>query len=202
MINQLFAWFDNVFFFLFHSIDQFISIIFIDCQFLVFLPNKYARFKVDDSQSKRMTNSIVFSPVLYSPSLSSPKLPQPIFLPTRKFGPTINIPDELTECLVTGYNPLDDFAVAPAVFAPPPPLLVRMTSVRPPVAAAPLHFGEKKNEKITLELEIVRKREWNLCKSLKKAIFRAGLLLEKWRKKCLNGYVQLDHGIKSNFYWS
>jgi len=27
-----------------------------------------------------------------SPSLSSPKLPQPIFFPTRKFGPTIRTP--------------------------------------------------------------------------------------------------------------
>lgn len=34
------------------------------------------------------------------PNLSSPKLPHPIFLPTRKFGPTISTPDdELTECL-------------------------------------------------------------------------------------------------------
>lgn len=80
---------------------------------------------------------------VYVPSLSSPKLPQPIFLPTRKFGPTINIPDELTECLVTGYNPLEDFAVAPAVFVPPPPLLVNMTSERPPVAAAPLQLLHK-----------------------------------------------------------
>lgn len=74
------------------------------------------------------------------PSLSSPKLPQPIFFPTRKFGPTINIPDEFTECLA-GYNPLDDFAVAPAVV--PPPLLVRITSVRP-VVAAPLNLIERK----------------------------------------------------------
>lgn len=74
---------------------------------------------------------------LYVPNLNSPKLPQPIFFPTRKFGPTINIPDELTECLA-GYNPLDDLAVAPVVAVAPPPLLVRITSVRPPVAAAPL----------------------------------------------------------------
>lgn len=34
------------------------------------------------------------------PSLSSPKFPQPIFLPTRKLGPTIRTPeDEVTECL-------------------------------------------------------------------------------------------------------
>lgn len=36
----------------------------------------------------------------YLPSLSSPKFPQPIFLPTRKLGPTIRTPeDEVTECL-------------------------------------------------------------------------------------------------------
>lgn len=121
--------------------------------------------------------------LLYSPSLSSPKLPQPIFLPTRKFGPTINIPDELTECRATGYNPLEDFAVAPAVFAPPPPLLVRMTSVRPPAAAAPLHVKEKKKNIYVRIGNDEQAREWNLCKSLKKANSCAGFLLEKWKEK-------------------
>ena len=32
-----------------------------------------------------------------SPSFNSPKLPQPIFLPTRKFGPTMSTPDEPDE---------------------------------------------------------------------------------------------------------
>ena len=36
---------------------------------------------------------------VHSPNLNSPKLPQPIFFPTRKFGPTIKTPlVELTEC--------------------------------------------------------------------------------------------------------
>ncbi|EZA50375.1 hypothetical protein X777_11186, partial [Ooceraea biroi] len=30
----------------------------------------------------------------HSPSRSSPKFPQPIFLPTRKFGPTMSTPDD------------------------------------------------------------------------------------------------------------
>jgi len=30
--------------------------------------------------------------ILYLPKRNSPKLPQPIFLPTRKFGPTISTP--------------------------------------------------------------------------------------------------------------
>lgn len=35
----------------------------------------------------------------YLPSRSSPKFPHPIFLPTRKFGPTISTPEDvLTEC--------------------------------------------------------------------------------------------------------
>lgn len=32
-----------------------------------------------------------------SPSFNSPKFPQPIFLPTRKFGPTMRTPEELEE---------------------------------------------------------------------------------------------------------
>lgn len=31
------------------------------------------------------------------PSFNSPKFPQPIFLPTRKFGPTMRTPEELEE---------------------------------------------------------------------------------------------------------
>lgn len=55
------------------------------------------------------------------PSRSSPKFPQPIFLPTRKFGPTISMPDdELTECLA-GYIPLELFDVAPPAAADAPP---------------------------------------------------------------------------------
>lgn len=37
----------------------------------------------------RHTGNDIFT-ILYIPSLSSPKFPQPIFLPTRKFGPTIS----------------------------------------------------------------------------------------------------------------
>lgn len=33
------------------------------------------------------------------PNLSSPKLPQPIFLPTRKLGPTMRTPDEEVEAV-------------------------------------------------------------------------------------------------------
>ena len=33
----------------------------------------------------------------HAPNLSSPKLPQPIFLPTRKLGPTMRTPDEEVE---------------------------------------------------------------------------------------------------------
>lgn len=35
--------------------------------------------------------------LLYLPSFNSPKFPQPIFLPTRKFGPTMRTPEELEE---------------------------------------------------------------------------------------------------------
>lgn len=68
------------------------------------------------------------------PNLNSPKFPHPIFLPTRKFGPTINIPDddELTECLA-GYMPLELFDVAPPA-----------VPVVPPVAGAPLKLIKKK----------------------------------------------------------
>lgn len=52
------------------------------------------------------------------PNLSSPKLPQPIFLPTRKFGPTMSTPDEPTECL-GAYIPLELRLAVPTV-APPP----------------------------------------------------------------------------------
>ena len=34
------------------------------------------------------------NPNSFLPSLSSPKLPQPIFLPTLKFGPTMSTPEE------------------------------------------------------------------------------------------------------------
>lgn len=34
---------------------------------------------------------------LHLPSFNSPKFPQPIFLPTRKFGPTMRTPEELEE---------------------------------------------------------------------------------------------------------
>lgn len=54
---------------------------------------------------------------LYLPNLSSPKLPQPIFLPTRKLGPTINTPEVLTECRA-GYIPDDPRGAEPPV-APP-----------------------------------------------------------------------------------
>lgn len=82
------------------------------------------------------------------PNLNSPKLPQPIFLPTRKFGPTINIPeDELTECRA-GYIPLEFFDVAPP---PVPPAaaavaLLPVTVTLTPVAGAPLQIREKKEE--------------------------------------------------------
>lgn len=52
------------------------------------------------------------------PNLNSPKLPQPIFLPTRKLGPTISTPEELTECRA-GYMPLVALAVPPTIVAPP-----------------------------------------------------------------------------------
>lgn len=55
--------------------------------------------------------------LFHLPNLSSPKLPQPIFLPTRKFGPTINTPEVLTECRA-GYIPDDPRGAAPPV-APP-----------------------------------------------------------------------------------
>lgn len=56
----------------------------------------------------------------YSPNLSSPKFPQPIFLPTRKFGPTMSTPDEeLTECLAE-YMLLVPLCPAPAPVPPPP----------------------------------------------------------------------------------
>ncbi|GAB0092304.1 hypothetical protein DMENIID0001_072940 [Sergentomyia squamirostris] len=46
---------------------------------------------------------------------SSPKLPHPIFLPTRKLGPTIRTPDEeLTECLA-------EYMLVPPRDAPTPP---------------------------------------------------------------------------------
>lgn len=46
---------------------------------------------------QRVQRSFNFRNVL--PSLSSPKFPQPIFLPTRKLGPTMRTPeDEVTEC--------------------------------------------------------------------------------------------------------
>lgn len=55
------------------------------------------------------------------PSLSSPKLPQPIFLPTRKLGPTMSTPEEeVTECR--------DVCIA---LLPPTP--------RPPTAPVALH---------------------------------------------------------------
>lgn len=82
------------------------------------------------------------------PNLNSPKLPQPIFLPTRKFGPTINIPeDEFTECRA-GYIPLEFFDVAPP--APPAPVaaavaLLPVTVTLTPVAGAPLKENTKKN---------------------------------------------------------
>lgn len=100
--------------------------------FFCLLINSFILTIIQKKEKNRKKNVI-----FYVPNLNSPKLPQPIFFPTRKFGPTINIPDELTECLA-GYNPLDDLAVAPVVAAAPPPLLVRITSVRPPVAAVPL----------------------------------------------------------------
>ena len=37
--------------------------------------------------------------VFFLPNLSSPKLPQPIFLPTRKLGPTMRTPDEEVEAV-------------------------------------------------------------------------------------------------------
>lgn len=55
---------------------------------------------------------------IHSPNLSSPKLPQPIFLPTRKFGPTMSTPEEPTECL-GAYIPLELRLAVPTV-APPP----------------------------------------------------------------------------------
>lgn len=144
-------------------------------------------------------NSVVLSLVwliflmqqIHLPNLSSPKLPQPIFLPTRKFGPTINIPDELTECLVTGYNPLEGLAVAPAVFVPPPPLLVSMTSVRPPAAAAPLQIKKKPNEK------------WNVCgKYLGNTQIELLLIMWNGMLKCNNYMVNVNLKYKQiNSQW-
>ena len=63
------------------------------------------------------------------PNLNSPKFPLPIFLPTRKFGPTISTPvEELTECRPE-YMLLDTLGTPrappvpwPAPPPPPPPL--------------------------------------------------------------------------------
>jgi hypothetical protein len=60
---------------------------------------------------------------LYSPKRSSPKLPHPIFLPTRKFGPTISIPDELptewrAEYMPVAVRPPAATADGPAAGAP------------------------------------------------------------------------------------
>lgn len=75
-----------------------------------------------------------------SPSRNSPKLPHPIFLPTRKFGPTMRTPlDELTEWRAEYMfdDPLR-WAFAPVAAAAPEPL------------AAPLKIekGEKDHEPI------------------------------------------------------
>lgn len=48
-----------------------------------------------DPQLSRALLQCRFSLIL--PSFSSPKFPQPIFLPTRKFGPTMRTPEELEE---------------------------------------------------------------------------------------------------------
>lgn len=72
---------------------------------------------------------------IHLPNRSSPKFPQPIFLPTRKFGPTISMPDdELTECLA-GYIPLELFDVAPPAAA-----------VAPPATGAPLEIQKEEEE--------------------------------------------------------
>lgn len=55
---------------------------------------------------------------MHLPKRSSPKFPHPIFLPTRKLGPTISTPEEeLTECRVEYI-----LVVVPLVVAPPPVL--------------------------------------------------------------------------------
>lgn len=75
-----------------------------------------------------------------SPSLNSPKFPHPIFFPTRKFGPTISTPEELTECRA-GYIPLAPRAAPLPPPATPPPA---PPPVAPPEGGAPLCI---KNEK-------------------------------------------------------
>jgi len=65
---------------------------------------------IKDQSQINVVNTFNYHPHIsdYSPNLSSPKFPQPIFLPTLKFGPTMRTPDEddgfeLLTLLLTGF---------------------------------------------------------------------------------------------------
>lgn len=81
-----------------------------------------------------------------SPKRNSPKFPHPIFLPTRKFGPTISTPDdELTECRVEYILVLVPPVVLPTPVPPPPPPPPVLIAWVADVAGTPLWNGNKKS---------------------------------------------------------
>lgn len=56
--------------------------------------------------------------IFHSPSLSSPKFPQPIFFPTRKFGPTISTLELADDDKPCRPETAECIALDPVVFPP------------------------------------------------------------------------------------